>query len=114
KIEIAIIAVMVMLVRKKAIALWKPLAAFVATAVYCSVFAFISPTAIGVGGIVIGTPAIIPPVWRAVRSKHLFGVSVVSNVLLASMGAGDCARIHRVDANSLGFENQVLVPTTFR
>jgi len=110
-IEIAIIALMVMLVRKKAIALWKPLAAFVATAVFCSVFAFISPTAIGIAGIVIGTPAIIPQVWRAVRTKHLFGVSVVSNVLLASMGAGWFVYGLSIGDPVVSYPNLVLVPS---
>jgi len=110
-IEIAIIALMVMLVRKKAIALWKPLAAFAATAVFCTVFAYVSPTAIGIAGIVFGTPAIMPQVWRAFRTKHLFGVSVASNVLLASMGTGWFVYGLSIGDPVVSYPNLVLVPS---
>jgi len=110
-IEIAIIALMVMLVRKKAIALWKPVVVFTATAIFCTVFAQISSTTIGVAGVIIGTPAIIPQVWRALRTKHLFGVSVTSNVLLASMGAGWFTYGLSIGDPVVSYPNLVLIPS---
>ncbi len=110
-IEIAIIALMVMLVRKKAIELWKPVVVFSATAVFCATFAYISPTTVGVAGVIIGTPAILPQVWRAVRTKQLFGVSATSNVLLASMGAGWFTYGLSIGDPVVSYPNLVLIPS---
>ena len=110
-IEIAIIALMVMLVRKKALPLWQPVLAFAASAVFCIVFAFVSSTVIGVTGVIIGTPAIIPQVWRAFRTKHLFGVSVSTNVLLTSMGIGWFLYGLAIDDPVVSYPNLVLIPS---
>lgn len=110
-IEIAIVALMVMLVRKKVIPLWKPVVASVATAVFCVTFAFVSPTVVGLAGVVIGTPAIIPQVWRAIRTQHLHGVSVMSNVLLATMGAGWFVYGLSIGDPVVSYPNLVLVPS---
>ncbi|NBP18081.1 MAG: PQ-loop repeat-containing protein [Actinobacteria bacterium] len=110
-IEIAIIALMVMLVRKKAIELWKPVVVFSATAIFCATIAYISPTIVGVAGVIIGTPAILPQVWRAVRTKQLFGVSATSNVLLASMGAGWFTYGLSIGDPVVSYPNLVLIPS---
>jgi len=110
-IEIAIIALMVMLVRKKALPLWQPVLAFTASAAFCIVFAFVSSTVIGVTGVIIGTPAIIPQVWRAIRTKYLFGVSVSSNVLLASMGTSWFLYGLAIDDPVVSYPNLVLIPS---
>lgn len=110
-IEIAIIALMVMLVRKKALPLWQPVLAFAASAVFCIVFAFVSSTVIGVTGVIIGTPAIIPQVWRAFRTKHLFGVSVSTNVLLTSMGIGWFLYGLAIDDPVVSYPSLVLIPS---
>ena len=110
-IEIAIIALMAMLVRKKAIPLWKPVVASILTAVFCVTFAFVSPTVVGMAGVLIGTPAILPQVWRAIRTEHLHGVSVASNVLLASMGAGWFVYGLSIGDPVVSYPNLVLVPS---
>lgn len=110
-IEIAIIALMVMLVRKKALPLWQPVLAFTASAAFCIVFAFVSSTVIGVTGVIIGTPAIIPQVWRAIRTKYLFGVSVSSYVLLASMGTSWFLYGLAIDDPVVSYPNLVLIPS---
>jgi uncharacterized protein with PQ loop repeat len=110
-IEVAIIALMVMLVRKKSLPLWQPVLAFAASAVFCVVFAFVSSAVIGVTGVIIGTPAIIPQVWRAIRTKHLFGVSVSTNVLLAAMGTSWFLYGLAIDDPVVSYPNLVLIPS---
>ncbi|NDH45106.1 MAG: hypothetical protein EBY04_01845, partial [Actinobacteria bacterium] len=84
---------------------------FTATAIFCAVFAQISSTTVGVAGVIVGTPAIIPQVWRALRTKHLFGVSVTSNVLLASMGAGWFTYGLSIGDPVVSYPNLVLIPS---
>lgn len=110
-IEVAIIALMVMLVRKKSLPLWQPVLAFAASAVFCVVFAFVSSAVIGVTGVIIGTPAIIPQVWRAIRTKHLFGVSVSTNVLLAAMGTSWFLYGLAIDDPVVSYPHIVLIPS---
>ena len=110
-IEVAIIALMVMLVRKKSLPLWQPVLAFAASAVFCAVFAFVSSAVICVTGVIIGTPAIIPQVWRAIRTKHLFGVSVSTNVLLAAMGTSWFLYGLAIDDPVVSYPHIVLIPS---
>lgn len=110
-IQIAILALMFMLVRKKALPLWKPLTALIATGAFCLVFALLSPPVVAITGIVIGTPAILPQVWRAIRTEHLHGVSVASNVLLASMGAEWFVYGLSIGDPVVSYPNLVLVPS---
>lgn len=110
-IEIAIIAVTVMLVRKKSLQLWQPVLVFALSATFCVVFAFVSPTVIGVTGVIIDTPAIFPQVWRAFRTKHLFGVSVSTNVLLASMGTSWFLYGLAIDDPVVSYPNLALIPS---
>lgn len=109
-IQVAISALMFMLVRKKAIPAWKPVTATLATAAFCATIAPISPTIIAIAGIVIGTPAIVPQVWRAFHTEHLHGVSISSNVLLASMGGGWFVYGLSVGDPAVSYPNLVLVP----
>ena len=110
-IELAIIALVVMLVRKGSLAPWKPVAVFVVTGAFCATFVSTSPTVIGVAGVVIGTPAIIPQVWRAIRSTDLYGVSVSSYVLLATMGTGWFVYGLSIGDPVVSYPNLVLVPS---
>lgn len=110
-IELAIIALIVMLVRKGALAPWKPIVVFGATGVFCATFVSSSPTVIGVAGVVIGTPAIVPQVWRAIRSTSLFGVSVSSYALLATMGTGWFVYGLSIGDPVVSYPNLVLVPS---
>jgi len=110
-IELAIIALVVMLVRKRALSLWKPIVAVVVTAGFCTMSAILDPTAVGVAGVIIGTPAIVPQVWRAVRTTHLFGVSVSSYCLLAAMGSGWFIYGLSIGDPIVSYPNLILVPS---
>jgi uncharacterized protein with PQ loop repeat len=110
-IELAILALMVMLVRKRALPIWQPVVVFVATLMFCVVAAQISSTIIGVTGVLIGTPAIFPQVWRALRTEHLLGVSVTSYMLLASMGTGWFTYGLTIGDPVVSYPNLVLIPS---
>ena len=110
-IETAIVALVVMLVRKGVLEPWKPVVVFAATVVFCAFFFTYSPTVIGVAGVVIGTPAIIPQVWRAIRSTHLYGVSVSSYSLLAAMGTGWFVYGLSIGDPVVSYPNLVLIPS---
>ncbi|MFZ9912931.1 MAG: PQ-loop domain-containing transporter [Ilumatobacteraceae bacterium] len=109
-IEIAIVALMVMLVRQRALPLWMPLAVFAATAVFCATFYVVSPAVVGVAGVVIGTPAIIPQAWRALKAERLYGVSAPSYLLLALMGSGWFLHGYFIDDFVVGYPNLILIP----
>jgi uncharacterized protein with PQ loop repeat len=110
-IEIAIIALMVMLVRKRALPLWLPVTVFVVTAAYCVVLNAVAPSAVGITGVLIGTPAILPQVWRAIRSEYLLGVSASSNLLLASMSLGWFTHGILIDDPIVSYPNFLLAPS---
>lgn len=110
-IEIACIALVVMLVRKGALNVWKPIVVFGSTAVFCLIFVSNSPTVIGAAGVVVGTPAIIPQVWRAIRSTHLYGVSVSSYTLLAAMGTSWFTYGLSIGDPVVSYPNLVLIPS---
>jgi uncharacterized protein with PQ loop repeat len=110
-IEIAFIALMTMLVRKKALPLWAPLITFGVTSLFCLVAVQFSPTIVGVVGVIVGTPAIVPQLLRAIRTTHLYGVSVSSNVLLAMMGS--CWFVYGITINDpvVSYPNLLMVPS---
>lgn len=110
-IEIAIIALMVMLVRKRALPLWLPVTVFAVTAAYCVVLNAVAPSAVGITGVLIGTPAILPQVWRAIRSEYLLGVSTSSNLLLASMSLGWFTHGILIDDAIVSYPNFLLAPS---
>lgn len=109
-IEAAIIALMYMLVRKRALELWIPIVVFIGTAVYCFVFAAIAPSVVGISGVLIGTPAIVPQAWRAFRSERLYGVSAFSYLLLTLMGLGWFTHGYLIDDPVVSYPNLVLMP----
>ena len=110
-IEIAIIALMVMLVRKRALPLWLPVTVFSVTVVYCVVLNAVAPSAVGITGVLIGTPAILPQVWRAIRTEYLLGVSPSSYLLLASMSLGWFTHGILIDDAILSYPNFLLAPS---
>lgn len=110
-IEVAIIALIVMLVRKGELDLWKPIMVFLPSLAFCAIFVSLSPTVIGLAGVIIGTPAIIPQVWRAVRSENLYGVSVTSYLLLATMGSGWFVYGLSIDDPVVSYPNLILIPS---
>lgn len=110
-IEIAIVALMVMLVRKRALPLWLPVTVFAVTAVYCVVLSAVAPSAVGITGALIGTPAIVPQVWRAIRTEYLLGVSSSSYLLLASMSLGWFTHGVLIDDPILSYPNFLLAPS---
>ena len=109
-IEIAFLFLAAYLVRKKALPLWAPLTIFVGMFVFSIIVAQYSVTLLGVAGVVIGTPAIFPQFWRAVRSPRLYGVSVVSFTLLATMGVGWFTYGLMIGDPVVAYPNLVLIP----
>lgn len=110
-IEIAVIALMVMLVRKRALPLWLPVTVFVGSVVYCVVLNAVAPSAVGITGVLIGTPAIVPQVWRAVRTEYLLGISASSYLLLASMSLGWFTHGVLINDAILTYPNFLLAPS---
>lgn len=110
-IEIAIIALMVMLVRKRALPLWLPVTVSAVTAAYCVVLSAVAPSAVGITGVLIGTPAILPQVWRAIRTEYLLGVSPSSYLLLVSMSLGWFTHGILIDDAIVSYPNLLLAPS---
>ena len=110
-IEIAIIALMVMLVRKRALPLWLPVTVFAVTVAYCVVLNLVAPSAVGITGVLIGTPAILPQVWRAVRTEYLIGISASSYLLLATMSLGWFTHGMLIDDAIVSYPNFLLAPS---
>ncbi len=110
-IEIAVIALMVMLVRKRALPLWLPVTVFSVTVAYCVVLNAAAPSAVGITGVLIGTPAILPQVWRAIRTEYLLGVSPSSYLLLASMSLGWFTHGMLIDDAIVSYPNFLLAPS---
>jgi PQ loop repeat. len=110
-IEIAIVALMVMLVRKRVLPLWLPVTVFIGSVVYCVVLNAVAPSAVGITGVLIGTPAIVPQVWRAVRTEYLLGISASSYLLLASMSLGWFTHGVLINDAILTYPNFLLAPS---
>lgn len=110
-IEIAIIALMVMLVRKRALPLWLPVIVFAASVAYCVVVNAVAPSAVGITGVLIGTPAILPQVWRAIRTEYLLGISASSYLLLATMSLGWFTHGMLIDDAIVAYPNFLLAPS---
>ena len=110
-IEIAVIALMVMLVRKRALPLWLPVTVFSVTVAYCVVLNLVTPSAVGITGVLIGTPAILPQVWRAVRTEYLIGISASSYLLLATMSLGWFTHGMLIDDAIVSYPNFLLAPS---
>ena len=110
-IEIAIIGLMVMLVRKRALPLWLPVTVFSSTAAYCIVLSAVAPSVVGITSVLIGTPAILPQLWRAIRTEYLLGVSPSSYLLLASMSLGWFTHGILIDDAIVSYPNFLLAPS---
>ena len=110
-IEIAIIGLMVMLVRKRALPLWLPVTVFSSTAAYCIVLSAVAPSVVGITSVLIGTPAILPQLWRAIRTEYLLGVSPSSYLLLASMSLGWFTHGILIDDAIVAYPNFLLAPS---
>ena len=110
-IEIAIIGLMVMLVRKRALPLWLPVTVFSSTTAYCIVLSAVAPSVVGITSVLIGTPAILPQLWRAIRTEYLLGVSPSSYLLLASMSLGWFTHGMLIDDAIVSYPNFLLAPS---
>ena len=110
-IEIAIIALMVMLVRKRALPLWLPVTVFAVSVAYCVVLNALAPSAVGITGVLIGTPAILPQVWRAIRTEYLLGISASSYLLLATMSLGWFTHGMLIGDAIVSYPNFLLAPS---
>lgn len=109
-IEVAFLFLAAYLVYKQALPLWAPVLTFVVTLAFSLLVARYSETLLGIVGVVIGTPAIFPQFWRAVRSPRLYGVSVVSFALLAAMGVGWFTYGLTIGDPVVSYPNLVLIP----
>lgn len=56
-IEIATIALIVMLVHKRALPLWQPVTVFALTVAYCGILSAVAPSAVGITGVIVSTPS---------------------------------------------------------
>lgn len=110
-IEIALIAIAAMMVRKGAMPLWKPVVIVTASLAYCLVVGRIAPTLVGLTGVIIGTPSILPQVWRALRTERLYGVSATTNLLLVSMGCAWGIHGLLIDDPVVAYPNLILIPS---
>ncbi len=81
-IVVAIVFILTVCVRHKAIAWWLPILALTIVAIIAIVVAQYSITILGWLTIMIGTPAIIPQVVHVYRTDHLYGVSAPMYALL--------------------------------
>ncbi len=109
-IEIAFLFLAAYLVHKQALPLWAPILAFVGTLAFSLLIVQFSVTLLGLAGVFIGTPAIFPQFWRAVRTPRLYGVSVVSFTLLAMMGIGWFTYGLTIGDPVVSYPNLVLIP----
>lgn len=82
-VGIAFILIAVRMAQMKAVNPFVAAAMFVSTVVYCLVMNQISPYVVGVTGLVVSTPMFVPQLWKAIRTRHLYGVSVWSNLLFS-------------------------------
>ncbi len=110
-IQVALIAIAVMMVRKSAMSLWKPVFVVVASIAYCLVLGQVAPSVVGLTGVIIGTPSILPQVWRAIRTERLYGVSASTNLLLVSMGCAWCIHGLLINDPVVAYPNLILIPS---
>lgn len=82
-VGIAFILIAVRMAHMKAVNPFVAAAMFVSTVVYCLVMNQISPYVVGVTGLVVSTPMFVPQLWKAIRTRYLYGVSVWSNLLFS-------------------------------
>jgi len=82
-VGIAFILIALQMSRKKAINPLVAVSMFVATVVYCLVMNGISPYVVGVTGLLVSTPMFLPQLWKAVRTRELYGVSAWANIIFS-------------------------------
>lgn len=82
-VGVALALITVMLVRARVLNPYIPVVSFISTLAYCVTMSTISPQIVGITGLIVSTPAFLPQMWRAIRTKHLYGVSVWANMLFA-------------------------------
>ena len=80
---LAFVLIAFQMARRKVIKPVVAFAMFVSTFIYCVVMNQISPYVVGVTGLVVSTPMFLPQLWKAIRTNHLYGVSVWSNLLFS-------------------------------
>lgn len=110
-IEIATIALIVMLVHKRALPLWQPVTVFALTVAYCGILSAVAPSAVGITGVIVSTPSILPQVWRAMRTEYLLGISPSSYALLAATSFAWFIHGTLVDDAIISAPNFVLAPS---
>jgi uncharacterized protein with PQ loop repeat len=79
----AFVLIAVQMARMKKVNPFIAVVMFASTVIYCLVMNQISPYVVGVTGLVVSTPMFVPQLWKAIRTRHLYGVSVWSNLLFS-------------------------------
>lgn len=79
----AFILIALRMVRMKALNPTIAVSMFVTTVAYCIVMNYVSPYVVGVTGLLVSTPMFLPQLWKAIRTRELYGVSVWSNLLFS-------------------------------
>jgi len=82
-VGLAFILIALQMAHKRAINPLVAVVMFVSTVSYCLVMNKISPYIVGVTGLVVSTPMFLPQLWKVVRTRELYGVSVWSNLLFS-------------------------------
>lgn len=82
-VGLAFILIALQMAHKRAINPLVAVVMFVSTVSYCLVMNKISPYIVGVTGLVVSTPMFLPQLWKTVRTRELYGVSVWSNLLFS-------------------------------
>ncbi len=109
--NIATIALMVLLVRKRALPLWLTTTVFALTVSYCGILSAMAPSAVGITGVIVSTISILPQVWRAMRTEYLLGISPSSYALLAATSCAWFSHGILVDDAIISAPNFVLAPS---
>jgi uncharacterized protein with PQ loop repeat len=82
-VGLAFILIAFQMARRKALNPLVAMMMFISTLVYCVVMNEISPYVVGITGLVVSAPMFLPQLWKAVRTRDLYGVSVWSNLLFS-------------------------------
>jgi len=82
-VGLAFVLIAFQMARMRAINPRVAVAMFVSTVAYCLIMNEISPYVVGVTGLIVSTPMFLPQLWKAIRTRELYGVSVWANLLFS-------------------------------
>lgn len=111
-VGVGLVLITVMFVRHRAITAPGAMAVVVITSVVSGALVPFSAHAVGVLGLIVSTPAILPQLWRTFTSPGLYGVSVSANLLLCATAVGWFIYGIEVAEPLYVYPNALLVPCT--